>query len=104
MREHVRIRMSSEQLTALGIAMAGMPEGETKKIISGLVYDATTSFEEDPGDLIEEARRQYIDDDHDIDIDDDAALSETDNGTWVGAWVWIPREDDEDEEDEDQED
>lgn len=41
-------------------------------------------------DVIKTARDLYSCDD--IAIDDGAALSETDEGTWVAAWVWVPRE------------
>lgn len=27
----------------------------------------------------------------DIEVDDDAKLSETDNGVWVQAWVWVAK-------------
>ncbi len=28
-----------------------------------------------------------------IEIDSDALASRADDGTWVGAWVWVPRDD-----------
>lgn len=40
---------------------------------------------------IEAARTKYADDD--LEIDDEAFVSEADEGTWVSAWVWVPRED-----------
>jgi hypothetical protein len=43
--------------------------------------------------LLEKARDRYArDSDDDIEIDDDAKLSETENGTWVQAWVWVPKD------------
>lgn len=41
-------------------------------------------------DQIKAAREQYAHDPHDIEIDDGAAISATDDGTWVQAWVWVP--------------
>lgn len=41
-------------------------------------------------DVIKTARDLYACDD--IQIDDGAALSETDSGTWVAAWVWVSKE------------
>lgn len=38
--------------------------------------------------LIEKARDLYQDDD--CEIDDDASTSESDAGTWVQAWVFVP--------------
>lgn len=42
-------------------------------------------------DLIETARDLYACDD--IAIDDGAAISETESGTWVAAWVWVAKAD-----------
>ena len=39
------------------------------------------------------ARDIYCDSSCDIEIDDDASLSEGEEGTWVMAWVWVPKED-----------
>lgn len=44
--------------------------------------------------LINRARELYADkSDDNIEIDSNAQLSETDNGTWVQAWVWVPKDD-----------
>ena len=37
--------------------------------------------------LIELARDQYASDD--LEIDDDAKVSESSEGVWVQAWVWL---------------
>ena len=43
--------------------------------------------------LIEKARRLYQwDSDDNIEIDDEAEASEADDGTWVQAWVWVPKD------------
>ena len=43
--------------------------------------------------LIEKARRRYqYDSDDDVEIDDEAETSEADDGTWVQAWVWVPKD------------
>jgi hypothetical protein len=49
----------------------------------------------DPG-LVQSARDEYQTDDVEID-DEGVPTSEGENGTWVGAWVWIadPEPDDE---------
>lgn len=50
------------------------------------------------GALVETARELYaFGSDDDIEVDDDAALSQSDEGTWVMMWGWI-RNEDEDEE------
>jgi hypothetical protein len=33
----------------------------------------------------------------DIEVDEDAPLSRTDNGTWVGGWLWVPHPDEDDD-------
>jgi hypothetical protein len=43
-------------------------------------------------EILQTARDLYACDD--IQIDDGAALSETDSGTWVAAWVWVPKPED----------
>ena len=40
---------------------------------------------------IEAARRDFADDD--LEIDDDAAVSRGNDGVWVSAWVYVPNED-----------
>lgn len=39
---------------------------------------------------IKQARNEYASDD--IEIDDNAKTSETDEGVWVAAWVWLRHE------------
>ena len=41
--------------------------------------------------FVEKARELYQSDD--IEIDDGAKLSETDDGAWVQAWVWVAYDD-----------
>ena len=36
---------------------------------------------------IDQAKREY--EDNDIEIDHDAAVEKVDNGAWVQAWVWV---------------
>lgn len=48
--------------------------------------------------LISQARAQYCNDD--IEIDDEPELSETDDGAWVAAWVWVANAEIEEEPDE----
>ena len=49
---------------------------------------------EDPSPfLIEKARRLYQwGSDDNIEIDDEAETSEADEGIWVQAWVWVPKD------------
>jgi len=38
------------------------------------------------------ARQMYADDsDDDIEIDDNAEASASPDGTWIAAWVWLPK-------------
>ncbi len=104
MRDATRVQITKEQfqeLQALLTASAAVPPA-----LARLVKDAEDSLtDEEIKDLIEEARSEYCRND-DLEIDDDAAISRTDFGTWVGAWVWVPNEktDDEDDDEEDDED
>lgn len=44
-------------------------------------------------ELIAEARRLYQPDScADIMVDDDAVMSLAEDGAWVSAWVWVPKE------------
>jgi hypothetical protein len=39
------------------------------------------------------ARERYVGySDHDVEIDENAAVSMSDDGAFVAAWVWVPRE------------
>jgi hypothetical protein len=54
----------------------------------------------DDEDVRNLARRQYaMGSSDDVEIDTDAVVSETDDGWWVAAWVWVykPLEDEEDD-------
>lgn len=53
-------------------------------------------------ELLTITRKLYANDE--IEIDDDACLSESDGGTWVQAWVWVPENDESEEEDDDDDD
>lgn len=41
---------------------------------------------------LERARLLYGEDD--VQIDEDAVVSETEDGVWVQAWVWLPKPED----------
>lgn len=46
------------------------------------------------GDAILKAQAMYArDSDDNIEVDGDASVSVNDDGTWVQAWVWVPKED-----------
>lgn len=48
-----------------------------------------------PKDAADEAAIARAEDDYcndDIEIDPDCFLSHADDGTWVGAWVWVAKE------------
>lgn len=40
----------------------------------------------------QQARQAWCVTHDNIQIDDDALISETDEGVWVNAWVWVPKE------------
>lgn len=60
--------------------------------------DEITAEREQHSDLIEAAYNMANDD---LNIDEDAPISVTDNGAWVGAWVFVYSDEYKDEEDED---
>lgn len=44
-------------------------------------------------EMVRRARDIWASDD--LEIDDHALVSECDEGVWVAAWVWVPKENDE---------
>lgn len=52
--------------------------------------EAKLTWKQKRAHLIERARELYGTDD--IEIDEGAALSPTDDGCWVAAWVYVPEE------------
>lgn len=66
---------------------------------------AATEPQADNSAVIDRARQMYANCGHsdDIEIDSNAQVSETDDGTWVQAWVWVPNEEDDEDEDEESE-
>lgn len=48
--------------------------------------------DKDRAKLVEQARELYaLGSDDDIEVDEDARFSVAEAGTWVQAWVWVPR-------------
>lgn len=47
-------------------------------------------------DILKQARGLHASDE--VEIDDDPFLSIADEGVWVSAWVWVPKQDTEDDE------
>jgi hypothetical protein len=41
---------------------------------------------------IGQARERYALSNSDLEIDEDAEVSVAENGAWVAAWVWVPKE------------
>jgi hypothetical protein len=43
-------------------------------------------------EYIEQARRRFSAVTSEIEIDDEPVISVAEEGVWVSAWVWVPRE------------
>jgi hypothetical protein len=41
---------------------------------------------------VAQARERYALSNFDLEIDEDAKVSVAENGAWVAAWVWVPKE------------
>lgn len=71
------------------------------KIKSGHVNEGVAEIEsllevpEDFDKIVSAANQKYGTDD--VEIDDDPSASDTENGCWVSAWVFVEREQDEEE-------
>lgn len=52
--------------------------------------DVLRAFAQPEHWAVQQARDDYTNDE--IEIDDEPLISETDEGAWVGAWVWVPNE------------
>ena len=53
---------------------------------------ADPNFDAKWGEYIKKARAVYANpSDSDIEIDDQPLISDTDDGVWVSAWVWVPK-------------
>lgn len=99
----MRVYIPDEALDGLKQILEGKPE--FKCLLSNIKEEEAALKNEDRAYLLAEARHLYADHTDDVEIDDDAQLSETDDGTWVQAWVWVYREEnDVEEEDNDAED
>lgn len=62
MRKNVRVKMSAEQLAAIGKLAVGADE-----VVQRFLRDARDDFEDEPGDLIDTARQMYGTDDINVD-------------------------------------
>jgi hypothetical protein len=115
MRDVVFVRMSKGQLLQLD-AMLTRLGGVSVPELQEFVREAREGFNDDPGNLIERALVIYADGDGpsdldiedfespDIDVDPDAPISRTDEGVWVGGWLWVPNQCQSEEGEEDEED
>lgn len=104
MREAVRVRVTKEQHQQLRNLLSLTYNLDLVAKQYPLVRELEDKIGEDLLDddgvdeLIEEARELHCKgSDNDIEVDDDAALSRTDNGIWVGGWLWVPRPEEEDD-------
>jgi hypothetical protein len=52
-------------------------------------------IEEIGEEYISRARIQYAETTEDIQIDDDPAVTVTEDGAWVAAWVWVGKDEEE---------
>ena len=84
--------------------LAGVPEG-LEEVAQSLQGTGEYQREGKLGDeeleqaLIEEARELYAHgSDDNIEIDEGAQFSDVEDGTWVQAWVWVPKKDEEETE------
>ncbi len=99
MRDAVRLRMSKEQYQEFRDILSclynvNMLTQGQYPLVSEFMKNANEAFFDEPGDLIERARADYSEgSDDDIEVDDDAPLSRTDDGVWVGGWLWVPNVD-----------
>jgi hypothetical protein len=94
--------MTKEQFLQLEAMLVRL--GVTSTEVQEFMARARESLTDDPGNLIERAAVIYADGDGpsdlniedfespDIDIDLDAPISRTDEGTWVGGWLWVPNQ------------
>jgi len=86
-----RARLGMQQFPPHPITTIGSIDLE--KIVNAVntVLEPELSGEE--GAIVALAREQYaLPSDDDIEIDDKPMLAKTERGTWVAAWVWIPKE------------
>lgn len=95
MRQAVRVPITEKQyqelrnLLSLMYNSTMLLQGQYPEV-TAFMANATEQLLDDPGNLIEVAKKHYEDDE--TNIDDDAALSRADEGVWVGAWVWVSNE------------
>lgn len=101
-RDACRVRVEREELKALRKLAPRLNKVPVLKALLERIEDDLSG----PGGvqtelLIKEARETVLNnlhtlDNNDIEIDDDAPFSEADDGTWVGAWLWLPKDPGED--------
>lgn len=72
----------------------GLSQAEVLTVLS-LMDDGDDEL--DYGDIVDTARDLYCDSSCDVEIDDHPLFSETDDGCWVSAWVWVSYNDEEDD-------
>ena len=96
-REQCMVRVTLEEarsiLELIGMSGSDRLDGFKRKLREDVIED------EGDDELIEKARKLYASrSDCDVMIDDDAPFSRTDDGAWVGAWVWVRYDKAEDDE------
>ncbi len=81
--------MDTLQLSNLlkDLGLAHITPMDAAKLLSSVKPATTPATPEQ----IQRARQLYAErSDDDVEIDDNATISESENGVWVSAWVWVP--------------
>jgi hypothetical protein len=82
------IHLTDEEATALSERFAVSEDPNEVALVKAIALFNEGGENRDA--LIQKARDEYAaGSDDDIEVDEGAALSESDNGTWVMAWVWL---------------
>jgi len=69
-----------------------LKEGLRQSSVLAVLASEYSQSEMEP--IVARARAMYeVDSDDDIEIDESPIFSETDSGTWVSAWLWVPNPD-----------
>lgn len=81
----------STVIEALARRLADAPEPERLKMLKSLRSAITNADAEYDAKAVLKARAQWTSDG--LEIDDKPTCSRVEDGTWVQAWVWVPKED-----------
>ncbi len=82
-------------MNAVHNALALLDEGKPEE--AAAILRQMTDRPDDAYDIEAAARLKATDE---LEIDDGPCFSDANEGCWVSAWVWVPREESEDDEEE----